>query len=311
VCRDIWGGYGLLIVFDFFVRNWEKMLFDLCSRETIEKLSRKHHFRLEKKLGQNFILNSDICKKMADRCICETAHTGVIEVGPGFGALTYELAKVAGKVVAIEKDGRFAPILEETLHNFTNIKIINGDVLCMDLKELISKEFSEYEQIIMCSNLPYYITSQFIMKVFEDDARAGRMVLMIQKEVADRICASPGHKKCGVISYAVRCYANPKILFDVPKDNFFPAPKVNSSVIEINTVENKSLRSAERVNFLKVVNAGFCQRRKKLINSLCFALRLPKKYIEDALEKISISKMVRAEELSFEDFVLLSKFINS
>jgi 16S rRNA (adenine1518-N6/adenine1519-N6)-dimethyltransferase len=285
------------------------MLYDLCDLGTIKKILGKYGFKFNKSLGQNFIIDHDICPNMVNRCLTFGENIGIIEVGPGIGTLTQQLALKFKKVLCIEKDTRLFPILEDVLSNFKNIKITENDAMKVDFKKLVKEEFLNFDKIIVCSNLPYYITSPFIMKILESDCNINGMIIMVQKEAADRICALPGSKDCGAISIAVRYYSRPEVLFQVKKESFIPAPKVNSSVIKIsiNGIYNPDIINKNK--FFKIVKASFEKRRKKLINSLSMSLNLPKNYLENIFDKIGISKLSRAEELNFEDFVGLSNTI--
>ncbi|MDR1628403.1 MAG: 16S rRNA (adenine(1518)-N(6)/adenine(1519)-N(6))-dimethyltransferase RsmA [Oscillospiraceae bacterium] len=285
------------------------MLYDLCDLSVIKKILNKYGFRFNKSLGQNFIIDYDICPNIVSRCLTFGENAGIIEVGPGIGTLTQQLALKFKKVLCIEKDRRLFPILKDTLSNFKNIKIIENDALKADFKKLIKEEFLNFDKVIVCSNLPYYITSPFIMKILENGCNINGMVIMVQKEAADRICAPPGSKECGAISIAVRYYSSPEVLFQVKKESFTPVPKVNSSIIKISINKNYNSYINDKNKFFKVVRASFEKRRKKLINSLNMGLNLPKNYLEDVFDKIGISKLSRAEELNFEDFINLSNTI--
>lgn len=289
--------------------NKYKMIYDLCDLNVIKRILNKYGFKFSKSLGQNFIVDHEICPKMVDECLAFGDNIGVIEVGPGIGTLTQQLAAKFKKVLCIEKDKRLFPILKDVLADFRNIKILEDDALKIDFKELVQKEFKNFDNVIVCSNLPYYITSPFIMKILENDCNIKGMVIMIQKEAADRICALPGSKECSAISIAVRYYSAAQVLFQVKKESFVPSPKVNSSVVKININETCHFGINDRDKFFKVVKASFEKRRKKLVNSLGMSLNLKKEYIEKVFDKIGVNKLSRAEELKFEDFINLSNNI--
>ncbi len=285
------------------------MIYDLCDLNVIKKLFNKYGFKFNKSLGQNFIINREICPSMAKECLIYGENIGVIEIGPGIGTLTQQLGLKFKKVICIEKDKRLFPILKDVLADFKNVKILEDDALKIDFKKLVQEEFKNFDKVIVCSNLPYYITSPFIMKILETDCNIKGMVLMIQKEAADRICALPGSKDCSAISIAVRYYSSAEILFGVNSESFIPAPKVSSSVIRIST--NGAYRSDinDKSKFFKVVKASFEKRRKKIVNSLSMSLGLSKNYLEEVFDKVGISKLSRAEEIKFEDFINLSNII--
>jgi len=260
----------------------------------------KHGFTFSKALGQNFLINPSVCPKMAELCGADK-NTGVIEVGPGAGVLTNELANVAGKVAAIELDKRLLPILEETLGEHDNVKVINGDVMKLDLHELIKEEFGG-GKVVVCANLPYYITSPVIMRILEERLPIEALTVMVQKEAADRICAEPGTRASGAISAAVHYYSEPEFLFKVSAGSFMPAPKVDSAVIKLNILKEPPVKAADEKLFFKVVRASFLQRRKTLSNSLSSGLSVPKAEISAILAEAGITPTARAEEMTMQQF---------
>lgn len=278
---------------------------DLCKISEIKKLMNKYNFKPEKFFGQNFIIESTVCPRMSEMC-SDNPEMGVIEIGPGAGVLTKELGKRYKKVVAIEIDKSLIPVLDYTLSGLDNVKIINEDVLKIDLKKLIIDEFDDME-VCVCANLPYYITSPIIMKLLEEEIPLKYITVMIQKEAAERICAIPGQRACGAISIAIRYYSEPKILFDVPRNSFYPAPEVDSSVIrlEISDLRKKMIKNKDL--FFRIVKCGFSQRRKTLINTLSKGVNLSKSVIESLFLDMDIPLSARAEELSFEQFAILSE----
>ena len=282
-------------------------MYSLYEIEDIKLLLNKYGFKISKSLGQNFIINRNVCPSMVDQSgVIET--TGVIEVGSGLGILTCEIAKRAKKVVSFELDSGLIPILSETTADYGNVKIINRDVLKTDLNDLIRVEFGDCSDVRVCSNLPYYATSPILMK-FLEEINVNSLTLMVQKEAANRICAVPGSRSCGAISLAVRYYSKPKILFSVGRNDFFPVPKVDSSVIKIDKVFGESNEVIDKDTFFRVVRATFMYRRKTLLNSLSTEFGCEKKKIAKVLLDSAIPEVSRPEQLSFRDFVKLSNSI--
>lgn len=280
---------------------------DLTNISYIKDLCARYGFALSKNYGQNFIVNSGICPKIAQYAgISE--NCGVIEIGTGIGVLTKELALRAKKVVAVEIDEKLMPLLEETLADFDNIKIINQDVLKVDLNRLIQEEFGDMP-VMVCANLPYYITSPIIMKLLEDKLPIENITVMVQKEAAQRICAAEKSRDTGAISLAVKYYSVPKVCFDVSPGSFFPPPKVTSSVIRLDINKNKNINPKDEKNMFKLIRAAFTQRRKTFANSVCSVLNIPKEDVENALKQIGENTMVRPEKLSLEQFSLLSDIL--
>ncbi|MEG1028017.1 MAG: 16S rRNA (adenine(1518)-N(6)/adenine(1519)-N(6))-dimethyltransferase RsmA, partial [Oscillospiraceae bacterium] len=204
---------------------------NLCNLSTIKDIQKRYGFDFSKSLGQNFIINPSVCPKIAENCL-----EGVIEIGTGFGVLTAELCKKAKKVVAIEIDKKLLPVLQETLAEYDNYKIINEDILKIDLKKLIQEEFNGM-QVSVCANLPYYITSPIIMALLEQRLPIKQITVMVQKEAAERICAAMGTRQCGAITAAVNYYSKATKLFDVSRGSFYPAPNVDSAVIKLEILD--------------------------------------------------------------------------
>lgn len=267
---------------------------------TIKDILSRHGFTFSKSLGQNFLINPSVCPRMAELSGAG-AGAGVIEVGPGIGVLTNELCKLADKVVAIELDKRLLPVLDETLAEYDNLKIVNADVLEIDLRKLIEEEFSGME-VVVCANLPYYITSPVIMKLLEDKLPVSAITVMVQKEAAQRICAEVGSRQSGAVTVSVNYYAKPEMLFSVSAGSFMPAPKVDSAVIRLNVLDKPPVKVNNEKKFFAVVKAAFSQRRKVLSNSLSSGLSLDKAKIAEVLEKSNVSANARAEKLTLEDF---------
>lgn len=281
---------------------------NLSDINNIRKILKKHNFKFSHSLGQNFIINPEICPKMAELSEVDE-NTGVIEIGPGIGVLTNELAKRAKKVVSIEIDRRLLPVLNETLSEFSNVKVLNADILKINLKELIRKEFNDVENVVVCANLPYYITSPVIMKLLEGKLRLKSIVAMVQKEVAERICAGVGTRESSNITVTVNYYSKPKILFPVSKAEFMPSPKVDSAVIKLDINNGNSVKVKDEEVFFKVVKSVFLQRRKTILNSLSKGLNLDKAVIEKILLKLGLDINLRAENLTMEQFISLANYI--
>ena len=261
----------------------------LSNVKNVREILNRHGFSFSKKLGQNFIVNPSVCPRIAELGGAGP-DTGVLEIGPGLGVLTWELASRARKIVAIELDERLLPVLEETLSEFDNVTVIQGDVLKIDLGELIRQEFPGME-VVVCANLPYYITSPIVMHLLEARLPVKAITVMVQKEAADRICAAPGSRNAGALSAAVSYYASARVLFSVSRGSFMPAPPVDEAL------------------FFKIIRAGFSQRRKTLANSLSSGLGLAKNRVAAALEQAGIHPSARAEELTLEDFCRLTSQI--
>lgn len=273
---------------------------------TIKDILSRHGFTFSKALGQNFLINPSVCPRMAS-CSGAGKGVGVIEVGPGIGVLTNELCQLADKVVAVELDKRLLPVLDETLAEYDNIKIVNADVLELDLNQLIKDEFEGLE-VVVCANLPYYITSPVIMKLLEDMLPISAITVMVQKEAAQRICAEVGSRMSGAVTVSVNYYAKPQMLFGVSAGSFMPAPKVDSEVIRLDILKEPPVQADEGL-FFAVVRAAFSQRRKVISNSLSAGLGKSKEEILAVLEAANVPPTARAEKLSLEDFAAIANAI--
>ena len=279
---------------------------NLASPKVIKEILSENEFRFSKSLGQNFLIDENaLCKIIDNSCIDE--NTNIIEIGPGFGTLTQRLCQSAKKVVAIEIDNTVIPILEDNLSEFDNVKIINSDVLELNLSELIEKEFDGGD-IKVVANLPYYITTPIIMTLLERKLPISDIIIMIQKEVADRILANPGKKDYGALTVAVGYYTIPEIVLTVGPGSFMPPPKVSSSVIKLNVRKTPAVDVDEK-NFFKLVKAAFAQRRKTLLNAISNSgiTKKSKEEILNALTLSGIDEKARGETLSIEMFAELSK----
>lgn len=270
----------------------------------IKSILSRHGFTFSKSLGQNFLINPSVCPKMAQLSGAGRG-VGAIEIGPGIGVLTNELCRLSDKVVAVELDKRLLPVLSETLSEYDNLRVVNADILKLDLHTLIKEEF-EGMDVIVCANLPYYITSPVIMKLLEDRLPVNSITVMVQKEAAKRICAEVGSRQSGAVTVSVNYYARPQMLFAVSAGSFMPAPKVDSAVIRLDVLKEPAVRVRDEGKFFSVIKAAFSQRRKTLANSLCSGLSIPKPEINAVLEKSYVSANARAEQLSLSDFAAIA-----
>lgn len=271
---------------------------NLTNIGVVKEILEKHGFNFSKGLGQNFLINPDVCPKIAEMGNANSEY-GIIEIGTGFGTLTAELAKRAKKVVAVEIDSRLLPILNETLEEFDNIKIINKDVMKCDLHSLIKEQF-EGMKVAVCANLPYYITSPIIMMLLENNLPIDSITVMVQKEAAQRLCAKVGTRESGAITVGVNYHGSVKKLFDVSRGSFMPAPNVDSAVIRIDINNDKKLPAETEKLFFEIVKCGFSQRRKTLVNSLTKQMNLNKEIVLSSLNDNNIKHTVRIEELSMD-----------
>lgn len=281
---------------------------NLADIKTIEQLLRSNGFSFKKSLGQNFLINPDVCPAMAAAAAGDKS-AGIIEIGPGIGVLTTELAKNAGKVVAIELDERLKPILQKTLAEHDNVKVIFGDVMKLDLKEIIETEFADYKSVSVCANLPYYITSPIIMMLLESRLPLDTITVMVQKEAAERIAAEVGERAAGAVTVAVNYYAESKILFGVDRKSFMPPPNVDSAVIQLKVRKTPSVQVNSETDFFKFVKACFAQRRKTLINTVSNSLHIEKARIKDALTALGIPETVRSEQLTMQQLCDISNIL--
>ena len=269
----------------------------------IRDLLDRHGFHFSKKLGQNFLINPSVCPRMAEACGA-TPEGGVLEIGPGIGVLTRELAQRAGKVVAIELDDRLPPVLAETLAGLDNVSFIWGDCMKLDLPAVLKEQFGD-RPVAVCANLPYYITSPIVMMLLESRLPVENITVMVQKEAAQRLCAVPGTREAGAVTLAVQYYAEAETLFGVSRGSFMPAPNVDSAVIRLTIRKQPPCRVADERLMFRLIRAGFNQRRKTLLNSLTAAGH-GKADIAAALEAAGLSPTARAEELTLTDWAALS-----
>lgn len=280
---------------------------NLSDISVVKDLLSRHGFKFSKALGQNFLINPTVCPRMAEVCGADE-NTGVIEVGPGFGVLTAELAKKAKKIVSIELDERLLPVLDETLSEFDNVKIINADVLKVDLRKIIEEEFSGMK-VAVCANLPYYITSPVIMHLLESRLPIENLTVMVQKEAAQRLCAPVGSRDAGAVTVAVDFYSDAKKAFDVSAGSFMPAPKVDSSVIKLDIRKQPPIELKDEKLFFRMVKAVFAQRRKTAANSISAGMSLPKDTVYSAIANAGYPETVRAESFTMDELAVLANAI--
>lgn len=271
---------------------------------------KKYGFTFKKSLGQNFIIDPNILDKIVEKADLDK-ETGVIEIGPGIGALTQKLAENAGKVVAIEIDQRLIPILNETLVDNDNVVVINGDVLKLPLDKIIEEELAGYKAIKVVANLPYYITTPIIMKLLEDKLKLDLIMVMIQKEVAERISAAPGSKDYGSLTLAIEYYAKANTAFSVPRKVFLPEPNVDSAVLQLQIRDTPPYRVDDEEFLFQVIRASFAQRRKTIYNNLTNNLvgKEQKEEVLRILDLLNIDQKRRAETLTLKEFVELSNYL--
>ena len=279
----------------------------LYSPAKMAQLRAKHDFRHSKSLGQNFLSDKNIID-----AIIEGSEIGaedlVIEIGPGMGVLTAAAAECASRVVAVENDRHLIPILTETLEDYDNVELINADVMKTDLSEVVEK-YRTSGKVRIIGNLPYYITTPIVMKLLEERVPADSITIMMQKEVADRIKASPGSKTYGALSVAVGFYCTVRHIANAPKEVFVPRPKVDSTVIRLDVRQERPVELVDEKLFFETIKKGFGQRRKTLLNSLTGIRGMPKESIAAVLADCGIDSRRRAETLSMSEFADLANEI--
>ena len=282
---------------------------DLCNSNDIKALLGRHGFRFSKSMGQNFLIQGWVPRDIADSSGADQT-CGALEIGPGIGPLTVQLAQRAGRVAAVELDRSLLPILAETLADFPNARVIPGDVMKLDLDELVRAEFPGLT-VKACANLPYNITTPVLTRLLESQLFAS-ITVMIQREVARRICAGPDSADRGAFSLFCQYHARCELLFDVGPECFLPAPKVTSSVVRLTPLSAPPVDAEPRALFA-VIRASFAQRRKTLLNALAAAYgsRLSKDELRQILHECGLSESVRGERLTLEEFSRLSKFLQS
>lgn len=276
---------------------------ELSDINVIKDVLSRHGFSFSKALGQNFLVNPSVCPRMAEECGADE-NTGVIEIGAGIGVLTKELAKRAKKVVSVELDTRLLPVLDETLSEFGNVEIVNADIMKLDLSKLIEEKFRGMK-VVVCANLPYYITSPVITMLLESKLPIESVTVMIQKEVADRLTSPVGSRDSGAVTVCVNYFSRPEKLFDVKRGSFMPMPKVDSAVIRLDIRKEPPVPVADEKKFFRLVKAAFSMRRKTALNSISSGLGVPKQAVEQALQNAGLAPTVRAENLTLADFAAI------
>ena len=278
---------------------------NLCDIKTIRQIMAMFSINFRKEFGQNFLTNPSVVEDIADNC-CDKSESTILEIGPGIGSLTRELAERYDSVVALEIDKGLIPVLKYTLGDYKNVTVINEDVMKADISEILAPYF-EKGPVSVCANLPYYITTPILMKLLESGLPFENITIMIQSEVADRLCAPAGGKNCGAITAVLNYYGAPEKLFTVTADNFIPAPKVDSSVVRIRLYGDKPVKPLDETTFFRTIRAAFEQRRKTLPNALSAVFNeISKEDITDIIVACGHPATIRGEKLSVEDFATLS-----
>jgi len=281
---------------------------NLCDYDTIRALLGRHGFRFSKSMGQNFLIDRSVPQRIAEASGADSS-CGVMEIGPGIGPLTAELSQRAGKVVSIELDRDLLPVLAETMADYPNVEIVHGDALKLNLAELAAEKLPGLTPIV-CANLPYNITTPILTKLAETPCFRS-VTVMIQREVARRVCAAPGEADCGAFSLLMQYRMETELLFDVPAVCFLPAPKVTSSVIRCVRRDRPAVETADEAFFFRVIWGAFLLRRKTLVNSLSAALpEWDKEAIRSAVLSAGLPETIRGERLGLEDFAKLAEALS-
>ncbi|GAA0353368.1 16S rRNA (adenine(1518)-N(6)/adenine(1519)-N(6))-dimethyltransferase RsmA [Bacillus horti] len=285
---------------------------DIATPSRTKEILAQHGFMFKKSLGQNFIVERQILEQIVSAAELSD-DVGVIEIGPGIGALTEQLAKRAGKVLAFEIDQRLVPVLAQTLAPYPNIQIIHQDILKADLQQLVEEHLGQFSRKSVVANLPYYITTPILMHLLEAKLDLEQIVVMIQKEVAERLAAEPGTKDYGSLSIAVQYFAEARIERIVPKSVFVPQPNVDSAVISLRLRDKPLVEVQDEDYFFRLIRASFAQRRKTLLNNLHTFIegRMSKEELQAVLERIDIDGKRRGETLSIQEFAKLSDVLRA
>lgn len=280
-------------------------MLNLCDPRTIKQVMDMFGINFKKEYGQNFLTDNMTVEDIADAC-SDTSDVTVLEIGPGIGCMTRELAKRYKNVIALEIDTGLIPVLKYTLDGFKNVTVINDDVMKADLDEILAPYFAE-GKVCVCANLPYYITTPILMKLIESKLPFESITVMVQSEVADRLCAGAGGKNCGAITAAIDYYGHAERLFVVNAERFMPPPKVNSAVAKITLWKDKPIVPKDEAMFFRTVKAAFEQRRKTLPNSLMTGFSdIPKERLTEIIIECGHRPDVRGEKLTVADFARLS-----
>ncbi len=278
---------------------------NLCDIKTIKQIMAMFGLNFRKEFGQNFLTDASVVEDIAYGC-CEDTDSTILEIGPGLGSLTSVLAERYKKVVALEIDHGLIPVLKYTLDAHKNVTVINDDVMKADLGAILAPHF-ESGKVSVCANLPYYITTPILMKLLESDLPFEYITVMIQSEVADRLCAPVGGKNCGAITAVLNYYGTPERLFDVTADKFIPAPKVDSAVVRIKLHKQKPCVPTDEPTFFRTVKAAFEQRRKTLPNALSAVFgQISKERITELVAECGLDTNIRGERLNLQQFCMLS-----
>ena len=281
---------------------------NLCDIKTIKQIMSMFSLNFRKEFGQNFLTNNMVVEDIADNC-CFDADSTILEIGPGIGSLTRELAQRYKNVIALEIDHGLIPVLKYTLDEYKNVTVINEDVMKADLASILAPYF-ESGKVSVCANLPYYITTPILMKLLESGLPFEYITIMIQSEVADRLCATPGDKNCGAITSVLGYYGSPEKLFKVSAGNFIPAPKVDSSVVRIKLHKDKPCKPLDEHTFFRTIRAAFEQRRKTLPNALSAVFsELSKEEITEIISLCGHDVNIRGEKLGVSEFTALSDML--
>jgi 16S rRNA (adenine1518-N6/adenine1519-N6)-dimethyltransferase len=278
------------------------MMKEIATSSRTKDIIRKHGFTFKKSLGQNFLIDGGVLDQIIEAAGLDSTR-GALEIGPGIGSLTEQLAKVAGKVTAVEIDRRLIPILQDVMSPYKHVSIVHGDILKTDLKQLWREQFAGLEGVSVVANLPYYVTTPIIMKLLEEQLPLENIVVMVQKEVAERMAAKPGGKEYGSLSIAVQYYCEPELVCIVPGKSFIPAPNVESAVIKLKRRSEPAVIVPDEAKFFNVVQTAFAQRRKTLANNLSsFSGKERKGELSELLLECGVQPERRAETLSLQEF---------
>ncbi|MEQ4486941.1 16S rRNA (adenine(1518)-N(6)/adenine(1519)-N(6))-dimethyltransferase RsmA [Cohnella silvisoli] len=281
------------------------ILKEIATSSRTRDIIRKHRFTFKKSLGQNFLIDGDVLDQIIAAAGLDETR-GALEIGPGIGSLTEQLAKAAGKVAAVEIDRRLIPILQEVMSPYKNVSIVQSDILKTDLKQLWTEQFTGLAGVSVVANLPYYVTTPIIMKLLEERLPLENIVVMVQKEVAERMAAKPGGKEFGSLSIAVQYYCEPELVCVVPGKAFIPAPNVDSAVIKLKRRQEPVVSVRDEAKYFHVVQTAFAQRRKTLANNLsAFSGKERKGELSEMLQRIGIQPERRAETLSLQEFAIV------